>query len=337
MKQLSEIQNGLFHINPKSMEFTAETSIIDNFIDDEQLDYFIYTSATEPFLPADGHYPYSVIDFNALGSDLVILYKYDSIACCPYPAKAYLSRNNISISDFTNQPSPPTVTMNVVKGNDPIRNDKVTALIFCINNFEATMDESIRRYRLDGCDEFGEDICNPGVCEEEVVECNSCLPKSNCTTSKQPIETGFKTNALLLGSSETSVGAGVGYTSNVYMKVISGRVAVWISKTYPKCIEKPTRTSLCLPPSDRPKPKQPIYLIRSILPFPCDEEPLWPEPPKRTCVFGQVPERTTPAAINWSYNYSKNPDFMKSDNSIQNVNSQNNKLTNSDYFCPTCK
>jgi hypothetical protein len=338
MKQLSEIQNALFYLNPKTMEFTAETSITDNFIDDEQLDYFIYSSATEPFLPADGNYSYSVIDFNALYSDLVIIYKYDSIACCPYPAKAYLSRHNISISDFTDQKIPPPVVMNVVKGYEPYHNDKVTALVFCINNFEATIDESIRRYRLDGCEEFGQDICHPGVCEQEVVECNSCLPKSNCTTTKQPIQTGFSTNALLLGSSDKSVGAGVGYLSNVYMKVISGRVAVWRSKFYPKCLEEPTKINSCLPPSDQQKPKKPIYLVRVSSGNPCYGEPFWPEPPKQTCVWGPPPtERATPAAVNWSYNYNRNPDFMKSDISNQNNNSASNWPSSSDNYCPTCK
>jgi hypothetical protein len=338
MKQLSEIQNGLFHINPKTMEFTAETFITDNFIDKDQSDYFIYSSATKPFLPADDNYSFSVIDFNALGSDLVIIYKYDSIACCPYPAKAYLSRHNISIADFTDQKMPPPVVMNVVKGYEPIHHDKVTALIFCINNFEATIDERIYRNRLDGCEGIGKSICDPGVCEEAVVECNSCLPKSSCTTSKQPVQSGFSTNARFLGSSDKSVGTGVGYLSNVYMNVISGRVAVWISKTYPKCIEEPTRTNCCLPPSDRLKPKEPIYLVRAPFPFPCDDEPLWLEPPKRTCVFGSPPpERHTSAATNWSINYNRNPDFMNSDDSSQKNNTSTQNPSSSDYYCPTCK
>jgi hypothetical protein len=197
MKQLSEIQNGLFHINPKSMEFTAETSIIDNFIDDEQLDYFIYAAATEPFLPADDNYPYSVIDFNALGSDLVILYKYDSITCCPYPAKAYLSRHNISISDFTDQPSAPKAFFNVVKGRDPIYHENVKALYFKVTNNELTKNEWYNETEA-GVTYLSDAYVNiysacitvwiresrPTICETPEKPCTTCLHPSDIRQPK---------------------------------------------------------------------------------------------------------------------------------------------------------
>jgi hypothetical protein len=197
MKQLSEIQNGIFHINPKTMEFTAKTSITDNFIDDEQLDFFIYSSATEPFLPADDNYPYSVIDFNALSSDLVILYKYDSIACCPYPAKAYLSRHNISISDFTNQPSPPTVFFNRINGTDPIYHEKVKGMYFKITDLDLTLNERISTTKtgtsyisnasvnvISACISVWTRKSRP-ICEQpEVVQCKSCLPPSDIRQPK---------------------------------------------------------------------------------------------------------------------------------------------------------
>ncbi len=333
MKQLSEIQNGLFHINPKTMEFTAATFKTDHFIDKDQLDDFIWSAVTGPFVPADDNYMFSLIDFNALGSDLVIIYKYDSIACCPYPAKAYLSRHHISIADFTDQKIPPPVVMNVVKGYEPYHHDKITALVFCINNYELTVDERIYRHRSDGCEGIGKSICDPGVCEEEHVECNSCLPESYCKTFKQPVSTNFSTNAAFLGSSDKTVGAGVGYLSNVYVNVISGRIAVWIGKTYPRCIqEQPDYSRPCLPRSAWPTPKEPIYLVRVSSGNPCIGEPVFPEPAKKTCVWTPPPpERTTPAATNWSYNYHKSPDLKRLDGSPVD---QDSRLGNA---CPSCR
>jgi hypothetical protein len=289
MKQLSETQNGLFHINPKTMEFTAKTFISDNFIDKDQLDDFIkaswrtpYLPTDSPYLPADNNYPYSVSDVNTLSSDLLILYKYDNLLCCPYPAKAYLSRNNISISDYSNQPSPPTVVRNVIRGNDPFHNEKVTALIFCINNFEDTIDERIH-------------------------------------TSK----------------------GGTGYLSNAYMKVISGRVAVWKrSKSYPICPEEPVKCKTCLPPSDRPKPKEPIYLVRVSSGNPCIGESVWPEPPDSSCVYGEPPpERTSVAASNWSYNYNlhKNQKSSNPNDCALVIDTTSQYVPQSTgYFCPSC-
>jgi hypothetical protein len=191
MKQLSEIQNGIFHINPETMVFTGETFINDRFIDKDQSDYFIYSTATEPFLPADDNYPYSVIDFNALGSDLVILYKYDSITCCPYPAKAYLSRHNISISDFTDQPSPPKVFFNVINGQDPIYHENVKALYIKVTNYESTKDEWYNEtdtgivYLSDAyvkvhsaCISVWRAESRPICNSSEVLPCKSCLPPS---------------------------------------------------------------------------------------------------------------------------------------------------------------
>jgi hypothetical protein len=279
MKQLSEIQNGIFHINPKSMEFTAETSITDNFIDDEQLDYFIYTSATEPFLPADDNYPYSVIDFNALGSDLVILYKYDSISCCPYPAKAYLSRHNISIADFTNQQMPPKVFQNVISGQDQIYHEKVKGFYTKVTN-----------------------------------------------------------NEFSKGEFYNETNAGVTYLLDADCKVVSACISVWKRESHPICEKAevlPKKS--CLPPSAIKQPKVFImYRLPSTLP--CSNDPDWLGPPKCRCLFGPPPpERISPAATNWSYNYNNNF-FSDSDDYKQNYKSSSQaKTSDSIYYCPTCK
>jgi hypothetical protein len=145
MKQLSEIQNGIFFISPKSMEFTAKTFTTDRFVDLDQSTDFILASATQPFVPPDRNYPFSVVDNYNLDTDLVILYKYDCIACCPYPAKAYLSRNNISIADYTNQKSPPPVFFNVINGQDPFYHEKVTAVYWKLTNYELTKNEILHK------------------------------------------------------------------------------------------------------------------------------------------------------------------------------------------------
>jgi hypothetical protein len=199
MKQLSETQNGLFHINPETMEFTAKTFISDNFIDKDQADDFIkaswrtpYLPTDNPYLPADNNYPYSVIDTNALSSDLYIIYKYDNIACCPYPAKAYLSRHNISISDYTNQPSPPKIFQNVISGQDPIFHEKVKGFYTKVTNYEFTKNEWYNETEtgitylqnadikiISSCVTVWRGKTRP-ICEEnEAPLCNSCLPPSD--------------------------------------------------------------------------------------------------------------------------------------------------------------
>jgi hypothetical protein len=199
MKQLSEIQTGLFHINPETMEFTAKTFISDNFIDKDQADDFIkaswrtpYLPTDSPYLPADNNYPYSVIDHNALSSDLVILYKYDNVACCPYPAKAYLSRHNISISDYTNQPSPPKIFQNVIRGQDPIYHEKVKGFYIKVTNYEFTKNEWYNETEtgvtylqnadikiISSCVTVWHGETRP-ICEKyEAPLCKSCLPPSD--------------------------------------------------------------------------------------------------------------------------------------------------------------
>jgi len=272
---LSEIQNGIFYISPRQIEFTAKTSKTDRFVDQDQARDFMLTSVTTPFVPADQNYPFSLIDNQALDLDLVILYKYDSIACCPYPAKAYLSRNNISIADYTNQKSPPPLFFNVISGRDPFHNEKVKTVYWKLTNYELTKNESIH--------------------END---------------------------------------SGIGYVLDDYVKVISGCVSVWISETHPICKE-PAPRKTCLP--ERPRPK--IVLIRYSSENRCVGEPYLPEPPKRSCISkAPPPERTTPAATNWSYNYNNN--FFKDTDSSRKYNSKpapKSEEPETPYHCPVCK
>lgn len=287
MKQLSEIQNGIFFISPASMEFTAKTSKTDRFVDLDQSTDFILASTTRPFVPADQNYPFSLIDNNALDSDLVILYKYDSIACSPYPAKAYLSRNNISIADYTNQKSPLPLFFNVIEGRDPYYHEKVKAIYWKITNYEITQNEWLHKSIYAGDDHY------------------------------------------------------MGYLEDGYVKVISGSVSAWVrmSETHPICKPALAPCKSCLPASlIRPQPK-PIELIRISSINTCISEPFIPEPPKQTCINAPPPpERTTPAATNWSYNYHNGLNFINSNNYQQDSDiSPNSEPPESVYHCPTCK
>ena len=109
MSELSEIQNGIFHLSIKSLDMNSETFANDKYIDEDQAKLIAASSLPEPYTPADDNYPFALVDNYLLDSDLEIEYNYNnnSVACSAYPKKAYLSRNNYSYADFSNLPSQP--------------------------------------------------------------------------------------------------------------------------------------------------------------------------------------------------------------------------------------
>ncbi len=220
MMTMTETENGVFHLSQASLNFTAQTFYNDRFIDEDQAEEFAQASKTEPYLPADeDNYPFSLIDHYALDSDLEIVYAYDSFHCCPYPAVAYLSRNNISIAEYTDQKSPPAIFYNVVTANDPYHNERVTAIYWKFNNSEVYQNEVLHQ-SIPPREIRYTQVEVPGACPGVVqFAYKPELPK--------PCYGGFMLDA--------------------YAKVISGCWAVWQSKAHPPCE----------PPAEMPMPENP--------------------------------------------------------------------------------
>lgn len=107
LNELSDVQNGIFHLSPRNYEFSAETDKADQYIDDEQADFFISAAKPNMDLEADGNYPFSVVDHQIHDSDLEIRVNSDGV-CHPYPSGAlYLSRDNILEKEYNNRMRPP--------------------------------------------------------------------------------------------------------------------------------------------------------------------------------------------------------------------------------------
>lgn len=106
MNELSEIQNGIFHLSPRHYEFYAETDPADQYIDDDQAEFFISAAEPDMELEADGNYPFSVVDHQVRDEDLEIELAGNN-ACGPYPQMAYLSREDIFKKEYTNRSRPP--------------------------------------------------------------------------------------------------------------------------------------------------------------------------------------------------------------------------------------
>ncbi len=145
MAELTEIQNGIFFLSHKNMNITAETFLTDKYIDEDQARYFSEISRPEPNTPADGNYPFTLVDHYILDSDLEIKYQYNSILCSAFPRVAYLSRHDISITDYTDTRMPPVYSINTIKGIDPYTGEKVTAMHLEVNNYENHVNEIFQK------------------------------------------------------------------------------------------------------------------------------------------------------------------------------------------------
>lgn len=137
LSELTEIQNSVFHLSLKdyNMGITSETFKTDKYIDEEQAEYFSEISRPKINTPADENYPFTLVDHYILDSDLEIQYKYNNVLCSAYPQKAYLSRHNISIADYTDT-KPSTYTINRIRGEAPYTGEKVTAMHLEVHNYE---------------------------------------------------------------------------------------------------------------------------------------------------------------------------------------------------------
>lgn len=144
MSELTEIQNGIFHLSHKNMGITSETFLTDKYIDNEQAEYFSNLSKPELNTPADNNYPFTLVDHYILDSDLVIEYDYDSILCSGYPQKAYLSQHNISITDYTDTKVPPTYLIREIKGAHPLTGEEATAMHLEVHNYEEYTNEILQ-------------------------------------------------------------------------------------------------------------------------------------------------------------------------------------------------
>lgn len=142
LSELSEIQNGIFFLSHKNMGITSETFKTDKYIDDVQAEYFSEISRPEINTPADGNYPFTLVDHYILDSDLEIQYNYNNILG-PYPSTAYLSLHNISIADYTDKKSPPAFFLTEIRGKEPFHNDKVKAVSWILNKYEYEQNEYI--------------------------------------------------------------------------------------------------------------------------------------------------------------------------------------------------
>ena len=148
LSELTEIQNGVFHLSHKNMGITSETFANDKYIDDEQAEFFREASKPKINTPADDNYPFTLVDHYLLNSDLEIDDQYDNILCNTYPKNMYLSRHNISIADFTDQKSPPEVFTRTVKSKEPFHNKNVKAAVWTLNNYEYHRNEIIHNYNF---------------------------------------------------------------------------------------------------------------------------------------------------------------------------------------------
>ena len=104
--ELSDVQNAIFHLSPRDYEFTAETDKADEYIDEDQADFFIAAAEVPKTLEVDGNYPFSVVDTQIRDSDIEMVLDADGV-CCPYPKVVYLSRDNIYEKEYNNPLRPP--------------------------------------------------------------------------------------------------------------------------------------------------------------------------------------------------------------------------------------
>ncbi len=200
--ELSEIQDGIFHISPRNMFFSSSLYYNDQYIDDDQAREFSNAARVDLTREVDGNYPFSVIDGYTLSSDLVLI---DKDYCTedvvfPFPVKSYLSRHNISVTQYTNEKYPPEVFFNVIKIPEPLKTQDAKIVEFAyfrIHNYENEQNEYVRRtYFPDANDnayliDAQVRVMSGNVahwihetaaprCPPQPNRCLDCLPKSAC-------------------------------------------------------------------------------------------------------------------------------------------------------------
>ena len=176
LNELSDVQNAIFHLSPRNYEFTAETNKADQYIDDEQADFFISAAEPDLTLEADGNYPYSLVDHQIRDEDLEIVLDADH-GCCPYPRVVYLSRDNIyqkeynahlrppdffvdnsyknkyrhkfknarHEKEYNNRLNPPGFFTDSHEMTEPFNNQRVTTTYWQLHDYEVVSNEVFRR------------------------------------------------------------------------------------------------------------------------------------------------------------------------------------------------
>jgi hypothetical protein len=190
MNELSEIQNGIFHLSPRSYEFSADTDKADQYIDDEQAEFFIAAANIPKNIEADGNYPFSLVDHRILDSDLEIVLDTDKI-CCPYPKVMYLSRHNISITDYTNERRPPRFYINNATFKEPFHHQTVDGVYWKLTDYEVIRNEALHKSVTPGED------CYTGYMVDGYVRSSGCVTvwvgetfSLECPQPKTPAYTG---------------------------------------------------------------------------------------------------------------------------------------------------
>ncbi len=309
LSALTEIQNGTFHLSHKNMGITSETFKTDKYIDEYQAEYFSDLSKPELNTPADNNYPFTLVDHYILDSDLVIEYKHDNIICSAYPQKAFLSRHNISIEDYTNKRARPTYFIEEMKGKEPLTGEKVTAMHLEVHGYESYTPEIIQYFSYKN-----PRGTNPPP-NGKLINGNCLFTDSKPSTTIPPDEKSI--NGIVLGT---------------HIRVDSLIASVWLRSGDPEILKRcntPVKATTCLHPSDiRPEKKWYIVRTGNIGPFQtgCTQDP--PLRPRQECYYPFPPERTSAAATNWSYNYnlrngiSSSSSASSSKNSTRSLNSQ---------------
>jgi hypothetical protein len=299
LSELTEIQNSVFHLSIKdyNMGITSETFKTDKYIDEEQARYLSDLSKPDLNTPADGNYPFSLVDSYLLDTDLEIDYDYDNILCSAYPQKAYLSRNNYSIADFTDTKIPPTYMITKINGTDPLNGEKVTAMHLEVHNDE--------------------------IFAEEILQ---MAPKTNMWNKNVPpgeeYVRGYVGNTYIrINSSQVAVWLHMNDTE--LMKKCNppaeNTTCLHPSDIRPEKKWYMVRTGNIGPFNPAGK---------------CTEDP--PLRPRQKCYYPFAPERTSAAATNWSYNNNLRNGSLSSSSASTNSN-RNTSSQKSDSSCQTCK
>ncbi len=297
LSELSEIQNGIFFLSHKNMGITSETFKTDKYIDDEQAEYFSEISRPKINTPADGNYPFTLVDHYILDSDLEIQYNYDNILCSAYPQRAYLSRHNISIADYTDTKVPPTYTIHKIRGEDPYTGEKVTAMHLEVNNYENFVAEILQKAQ----------------------NTQSSGQRINDLSGAEYVRGYVGNTYVRVNSAQVSVW--LRSTDTALMK---------------RC-EPPVKKTACLHPSDiRPEKKWYIVKTGNIGPFQTGCTQDLPLRPRSQCYYPLQPERRSAAATNWSYNYNIRNASSSSERTTAAVNRSEN-AQNTDSTCRTCR
>lgn len=143
MIKLSEFQEQLFHMRQATV--TSATDKTDQYIDDEQAEEFYNSARVILSQEYDDAYPFSIVDHIVLTSDLVMIGNRYNCIFCPLSSKRYLSRHDISFTDYTDKKFPPQVLYSSVHIREPIHGQEVDAVTWSHHNHERRIYEKFHK------------------------------------------------------------------------------------------------------------------------------------------------------------------------------------------------